>query len=176
MLFYLYKFDYPDDVGSYEPLILNASMYALADRYDIEHLKTLAKEKFLDLVNRHPIDDTFTGAVFVVYNSTLPSDRGLRDCIGPKMRKHWLTLRANDTFMDVVKSNGDIAIDMADTWAAGHDNNVDNRVSMPGMFKQGIFCHVCSDWRMAEPGSRGIRCSVCHTSRNRVRKWFSFRR
>ncbi len=175
MLLYLYKSDYPDDVGLYEPLILNASMYALADRYDIEHLKTLAKEKFLDLVNRHAIDDTFTGAVYVVYNSTLPSDRGLRDCIAPKMRKNWVALRKNDTFMDVVKSNGDIAIDMVDTWAASNDNYVSNRASMPGMVKQGMFCPVCNDLRMTEPWFRGIRCSVCHTSRSRVRKWFNLR-
>lgn len=175
MLLYLYKSDYPDDVGVYEPLILNASMYALADRYDIGNLKTLAKEKFSDLVRGHALDTTFFGAVYVTYNSTLPSDRGLRDCIAPKMRKHWIELRANDIFMDVVKSNGDIAIDMVDTWAASNDKPI-RSASMPGMIKQGMFCPVCNDWRMTEPWFRGIRCSACHTSRSKVRKWFNMGR
>ena len=45
MLQYLYKFDYTDDIN-FSQMIFTAQVYVLADKYDIQTLKTLAMTKF----------------------------------------------------------------------------------------------------------------------------------
>ncbi len=165
MLLYIYKSDYPDGEGHYEPLILHANMYALGDRYDIEDLKNLAKEKFSNILDGHALNDTFFGAVDAVYSATLPSDRGLRDCIALKMRKNWIELRGKDAFMEVVKCNGDIAIDLVDTWAASNDEPVSKSVTEPmPRYQNLIGCPICNRRQMTDMSWFGtLRCSGCHT-------------
>ena len=116
MILYLYKCDYPNGAGGDRPLVLHAKMYALGDKYDIEHLKHLSRDYFSGFLDGHALDDDFVNAVATIYNTTLPSDRGLRDCVAPKMKEHWGELRADDKFMDIVKSNNDIAIDLLDLY------------------------------------------------------------
>ena len=122
MLHYLYKCDYPNGAGETGPLVLNASIYALGDKYDIRHLEHLARHYFSDFLEVKAFNnEDFSNAVTITYNTTPPSDRGLRDCIIPKIKHHWSELRADEKFMDVVRSNCDLAIDLVDLCTASND-------------------------------------------------------
>lgn len=88
MLTYFYAFDYEDTPKASAKLSnateLNAAVYAVADKYDVVDLKTLAKKKFGAAIGsfvtnkRDPLP-----AMRVAYGGTPPGDRGLRDiCVG----------------------------------------------------------------------------------------------
>ncbi|ORY18160.1 hypothetical protein BCR34DRAFT_583092 [Clohesyomyces aquaticus] len=63
------------------PLLIHASMYALADRYGIPTLSEMAKGKFFDSLRDHWDSEDFVEAVAYIYSSTPDSDRGLRDTV-----------------------------------------------------------------------------------------------
>ncbi|KAF7114985.1 hypothetical protein CNMCM5793_000755 [Aspergillus hiratsukae] len=58
----------------------HAQMYAQGDYFQIDALKSKAKQRFEDSFMMDPFDgDSFTSAVIEVYTSTAENDRGLRD-------------------------------------------------------------------------------------------------
>ncbi|KAL2158848.1 hypothetical protein VTH06DRAFT_4040 [Thermothelomyces fergusii] len=62
-------------------LSIHAKLYALAEKYDMQTLKTLALEKFKEEVKFHWNTDDFVRAAEEAYTSTLESDRGLRNVV-----------------------------------------------------------------------------------------------
>jgi len=62
-------------------LITHAKVYALAEKYGINGLKALAKRKFSSQVKEHLSSEEFSLAMQEVYESTVDSDRGLRDVV-----------------------------------------------------------------------------------------------
>ncbi|KAF2107648.1 hypothetical protein BDV96DRAFT_653446 [Lophiotrema nucula] len=62
-------------------LILHAKVYEIAERYGIPGLKTLARKKFGDQLQLHLTSTEFPEACQEVYESTVDSDRGLRDIV-----------------------------------------------------------------------------------------------
>lgn len=85
-------------------------------------MKDLAKEKFADALRGTKVSDipSFITAIEIVYTSTLGSDRGLRDCILPKMREFRQQLRDSDEFMGLIVSgigDGEFAVEVIDAWA-----------------------------------------------------------
>lgn len=62
-------------------LVVHARVYALADKCLIPSLKHLAAQKFIDQIAQHYDSPAFAMACEEVYESTLDSDRGLRDPI-----------------------------------------------------------------------------------------------
>jgi hypothetical protein len=62
-------------------LILHAKVYEIAERYGIPGLKSLARKKFGDQLQLHLMSTEFPEACQEVYESTVDSDRGLRDII-----------------------------------------------------------------------------------------------
>jgi hypothetical protein len=62
-------------------LATHAQMYALADKYQISGLKTLAQRKFQKAALQHWNSEEFAPALHIVYTSTLEEDRGLRDIV-----------------------------------------------------------------------------------------------
>lgn len=123
MLRFLYASDYPDNAEGSDQLLVNAKVYALADKYQIGPLKDLAKEKFSaalksgwDIVN-------FPEVIEAVYRTTLASDRALRDCLAPFMKKHIEELRKHKGFMGLVSdrlADGEFADGFIDAWAGHH--------------------------------------------------------
>jgi hypothetical protein len=69
-------------------LSTNARMYALADKYGIEDLKELAREKFATVATRDWNKGGFAHAVQIVYESTPKSDSGLRDVVVETINQH----------------------------------------------------------------------------------------
>ena len=167
MLHYLYKCDYSNGEGEDGPLALNASMYALGDKYDIEHLKDLAREYFSAFLESHALNDDFFNAVTIIYDTTLSSDRGLRNCITPEFRKHWSKLRVDEKFMDIVRSNCDIAIDLVDLCTASSDEGVTKKPpELSTSYWPLLPCPVYNTMERTELDmfGRSNQCSKCHVS------------
>ncbi|KAL8878743.1 MAG: hypothetical protein Q9198_003517 [Flavoplaca austrocitrina] len=132
---YFYKFDYDDsdvkdahsdkDNREQPPaqdckpskLEFNALMYFAGDKYDIGGLKILAKAKFsAALVQGWDQEDHFPEAIRLVYENTVSSDRGLRECLKPMLVVHKQQLQSNEKFMDLVETNGKFARDLIPLW------------------------------------------------------------
>lgn len=83
MLLYLYTMKYPQTSPSTnrtaQDMLIDARVYALADKYELVDLKTKAKRAFERLLAEHYDDTLFPDAATPVYESTLQEDRGLRD-------------------------------------------------------------------------------------------------
>ncbi|OAL51581.1 hypothetical protein IQ07DRAFT_585952 [Pyrenochaeta sp. DS3sAY3a] len=63
------------------PLTIHATMYALADKYQVSGLGHIAKDKFKSCLFHHVHSEDFVSAVRIVYTSTPDSNRGLRDLV-----------------------------------------------------------------------------------------------
>lgn len=96
--------------------MINARMYFIADKYDIGLLKDLAKTKFKDAVKEGWRSERFAKVVEEVYENTVPSDYGLRECLLSVIKQQKKNLREQTTFMELVRSGGDFAVDVIDAW------------------------------------------------------------
>jgi len=67
-----------DSVQVEEPLTIHATMYALADKYQVAGLGDLARDKFEKTLYHHSNSEDFVNAVEIAYTSTPESNRGLR--------------------------------------------------------------------------------------------------
>ena len=97
-------------------------MYAIADKYGVGLLKDLAKARFALAVRNIVATDipSLVAATEMVYASTLSSDRGLRNCIKPKLIEFKQQLRDSNEFMALFVSGlsgGDFAVEVLDAWA-----------------------------------------------------------
>jgi len=120
MLRFLYVSDYQDDVEGDRPLLVNANMYAMGDKYRIVDLKDLAKMKFSDALEAGWDIVSFPEVIETVYTTTLSSDRGLRDCLTPVLLKHKQELHEHEGFKGLVTnklSDGEFAMDVIHAWA-----------------------------------------------------------
>ena len=68
-------------------LVIHARVYALAEKYDVQGLKTLAFEKFELLLADQCAESDLLEVAEEVYTSTIDSDRGLRNLVLQCFRK-----------------------------------------------------------------------------------------
>ncbi|KAF2846717.1 hypothetical protein T440DRAFT_501587 [Plenodomus tracheiphilus IPT5] len=71
------------------PLTIHASMYALADKYQVEGLVVLAREKFESCLHHHANSNDFLDAVQITYSSTPDTNRGLHDAVVQAFQLHF---------------------------------------------------------------------------------------
>ncbi|KAF1828597.1 hypothetical protein BDW02DRAFT_574738 [Decorospora gaudefroyi] len=71
------------------PLTIHATMYALADKYQVDGLGQLAKDKFESCLYHHANSEDFVDAVQIAYSSTPETNRGLRDVVVKAFRVHF---------------------------------------------------------------------------------------
>lgn len=69
-------------------LVTHAKVYAIAEKYGIVGLKTLARKKFAHQIEAHLSSDELPEACQEAYESTVDTDRGLRDVIVQTFRSH----------------------------------------------------------------------------------------
>jgi hypothetical protein len=74
-----------------EPLTIHATMYALGDKYQVEGLGQLAKDKFESCLRHHACSADFATAIQIAYSSTPESNRGLRDVVVGAFRTQFQT-------------------------------------------------------------------------------------
>ena len=86
-------------------ILPNVRMYAMADKYSIWGLQSLAKAKFKENASTGWNDDhvLFSLAIREVYESTPEQDRGLREIVVETARKHIKQLRDRGDFNKVLK-------------------------------------------------------------------------
>lgn len=120
MLHFMYAFDYDGSGNDHErvsPMVFNAEVYSIADKYGILILKVRAKEKFDKAVNTCWDMDDFAHAITEVYSSTPSMDRGLRDAVTKVAHKHISTLLKEDDFLGVLEEIGGFAADVTQLMA-----------------------------------------------------------
>lgn len=135
MMGYLYAFDYNDkpkpDAKLTNEMFVNTAVYAIADKYEVLGLKLLASKKFGVAVGQaFQTKQGICAAIPLVYDSTPPSDRGLRDiCVDLWMLGAVAVETANDReavtnlFQAVPQLGADIAIRLAKSAAKGFAMN-----------------------------------------------------
>ncbi|GAB0137877.1 hypothetical protein EsDP_00006130 [Epichloe bromicola] len=111
MLRFMYFFDYNNDSGI-SSMLYDAQVYQAADKYDIPALKKHARQKFKSAISTGWSLDDFPGAITAAYDSTPPTDRGLRDLIVATSCEHMKELLENGLFRELLRKIPDFAADL----------------------------------------------------------------
>ncbi|MCJ1387913.1 hypothetical protein MMC18_000756 [Xylographa bjoerkii] len=118
MVDYLYRLDYEDEpsIQYFEspegPLLINARVYAIADKYDISTLKTVAVQKTTKFLKMSWDEENFIAAFGLVWNATPIQDRSLRELYLPFILRYSHSLYKNEAFLELLRVNGDLAVDV----------------------------------------------------------------
>lgn len=125
MMSYMYTLDYDDDrrpifdpdeteVTAYAPqaLLINAQVYIMAEKYEIEGLKQLACTKYKEVLPSTWNSTLFSRTASLVYEKTVETDRMLRDIIVQGASDNLKLLLDRGEFVEMLKSHGDIATDI----------------------------------------------------------------
>ncbi|KAJ5534937.1 hypothetical protein N7527_001191 [Penicillium freii] len=94
------------------PLLFNVQVYAIANRFEVEYLKTQAKLTFVTLAQDNWNTDEFLTAALEAYKTTPKSDRGLRDVVVAVCQKHRRELREKKAFEKLVQETPGLATDL----------------------------------------------------------------
>ncbi|KAJ9654151.1 hypothetical protein H2198_006770 [Neophaeococcomyces mojaviensis] len=89
-----------------ERLTVNAKMYALADKFDIQDLKLLARDKFESATTQDWESMAFVRAAKLVFESTPLSDHGLRDIVIKTIIAHRELINYKETTQLLDSGNG----------------------------------------------------------------------
>jgi len=116
MLNFLYHFDYQ---ASTSPMIFNAKVYGIADKYNIPTLKSKAIEKSRKSVETCWSMDDFPHAIREIYSSTPGNDRGLRDLVVKIACEHMETLSEQPEFRILLEEAYGFAADVVLFMARG---------------------------------------------------------
>lgn len=123
MIRYFYMLDYQDFVDPKEKhdirTVVNAEMYALADKYGIKGLKKHVVRKMKlalswaeSFASKSAVASNLAVLIPIVYNTTPDKDRGLRDCIVPFAFTFWRELSTLKSFKDILLATPVFVIDM----------------------------------------------------------------
>lgn len=91
-------------------LMANTLVYSIADKYDIDALKIVAKAKFENLSFAAWKCEDFPAVVAMVFDTTLDTDAGLRDIVSRICARHVDGILASDTWSDLLSTNGAIGL------------------------------------------------------------------
>ncbi|KAM0492350.1 hypothetical protein ACHAP8_010037 [Fusarium lateritium] len=111
MLSFMYSFDYTCAVDQY-PMVFDAEVYQIADKYDIPALKACSKENFASAITSGWDTDDFPIAVSFIYESTPLEDRGLRDLAVEVTRKNINKLLDREDFQALLRKTPDFSADL----------------------------------------------------------------
>ncbi len=162
---FLYKLDYedhrssvhPDRTPGYDPtsLLVNAKLYIIAEKYEIQALKELACTKYQQVLPETWNTSVFAESARLVYDNTVETDRMLRDIIVEVASNNAKTLLDRGEFVDLLKSNGGLAteimrkaIDRYESLMEPQQTNIPDRKSVSGLQK------VEEEWNGRLPSSK----------------------
>ena len=97
--------------------MINAKVYAMAEKFDIPQLKVLAKEKFAKHACAWPILD-FASVAHEVLTSTPTSDQGLREIVRNIIADHVTEITTDSEnenhrqLLSVISSEGELVVDI----------------------------------------------------------------
>jgi len=104
------------------PLQINAQMYIIADKYEIQALKDLAVTKYKQVSSETWNSSAFTESALLVYNNTVETDRMLRDVIVEEASKNVKTLLDCGEFVKLLKGQSDLAVEVLRKVVSNHDS------------------------------------------------------
>lgn len=109
-----YQNDYEEQHMIINPLslLINAKVYVIADKYEIQALKDLAVAKYKEVLPDTWNSPSFSESALLVYNNTVEIDRMLRDVIVQGASKNAKTLLDRGEFVDLLKSQSDLAVEV----------------------------------------------------------------
>ena len=126
LLRFFYTHDYQVDIGDCQtddrrcPLSAHARMYAMADKHQAPLLKDLAQEKLVPVSKGLAITAIpyIADAIRIIFTSTLPSDRGLRNTVIPTLIALKQELHDSEDFMSIITWMGDTEfyVELMDQW------------------------------------------------------------
>lgn len=122
MLRFLYQGNYDDTryskapkeaVGELRggPLLANAQVYVMADKYDISALKELARKKYTVIVGETWQTGGFMDSAELVFEKTQPGD-SLRKVIINTAATHVQTLIQERWFVKMLEGKGELAVEV----------------------------------------------------------------
>jgi hypothetical protein len=93
-------------------LLKHPRVYALADEFLMDDLKTLALQRFKLVLHGLWISDTFVDCIQEIYSTTYGADDKLRQMVVHTAQEHLKELWKKTRFQDLVRENGDFAVDL----------------------------------------------------------------
>ncbi|SCO90307.1 uncharacterized protein FRV6_14435 [Fusarium oxysporum] len=97
-------------------MIFHAKVYQIGDKYGIKTLKKQASNKIERIVNEGEVTTKYArdlvDAITVVYTTTPPGDRGLRDIVVQNAHEDLDELMPQNPFKEGIVMNGDFSIDL----------------------------------------------------------------
>ncbi|KAL2057371.1 hypothetical protein ABVK25_002424 [Lepraria finkii] len=127
MLYFVYIFGYDGSGNGQEcisPMIFNAEVYSIADKYGILALKVRATEKFDKAVRTCWDMDDVAHAITEVYSSTPSTDRGLRDTAVEVAHEHISPLLEKDDFRGVLEEAVGFTADVTQVFAQSESSSL----------------------------------------------------
>jgi len=118
--FYTFNYQWPtkeDSSAAIHPLIGHVRMHATADRLDVQGLKTLAKENFAQLAKIAWTHPQFPAAVKEVYETTVSTDRALRDVARDVVKNNICALLEKENFVRVLSNVAEMGYDLVQLFA-----------------------------------------------------------
>jgi len=94
------------------PLVTNAKVYILGDKYDIPSLKDVAARKYQEIIKDMWNHHTFGESAKIVYDNIVSENDALKKAIVEVITENKSQLLKRDDFISVLRSNGDIAADL----------------------------------------------------------------
>ncbi len=103
-------------------LLKHPRVFAIADMFQMNDLKTLAREKFEKQLQQHWISDTFTDCIREVYETTQQTDTAMRRAAVKIASIHIEELYSQKCFQALLREVGDFAADMVGAISTGGKN------------------------------------------------------
>ncbi|KAI9932487.1 hypothetical protein ASPWEDRAFT_166141 [Aspergillus wentii DTO 134E9] len=115
MIHFMYGFDY-DSSGNnarrVSPMLFNAKVYQIADKYSIPALKDISKEKFEHAVQKCWEMDDFPHAIVEVYANSPSTDKGLRSIVTEISKMQIQKLIQKEDFQNVLEEVASFGADL----------------------------------------------------------------
>lgn len=106
-------------------IIDHVKVYALAEKYNIAALKSLARNKFQSAVSTHWDTADFAAAIHVVYTTTIAEDTGLREIVISTLQRHAALIKKPEVEATLRELNG-LSFDLLKrTWLDAQYNDHD---------------------------------------------------
>lgn len=115
MILFAYGLQHDYETGGVSPILFQAILYQVADKYIIPRLKICSLNKFALLVKTSWVKDDFPTVISEVYSNTPQEDRGLRDLILTTVHRNFPaleTFKSFDDFKDVLRETAQFSSDL----------------------------------------------------------------
>ncbi|KAH9861706.1 hypothetical protein J1614_011459 [Plenodomus biglobosus] len=122
-----------------DPLTIHATMYALADKYQVDGLATLARDKFKSCLHHHANTNDFMNAVQIAYSSTPDTNRGLRDTVCEAFQSHF---RVNLASIPGIESKLDCIDDLSFLLIKAWPVKTEPPTTTPPGASTGLFANI----------------------------------